>query len=324
MVALVAIVAVLLIVISAVQTLKIAELWAINKGKVIYEVTKKQNKTQALLMLVFLVAYFAFFAWQVWKWGDLMLPVSASEHGVVTDKLLNITYAFIIPVFIITHIFLFWFAYKYAYNPNRKAVFFSHSNKLELVWTIIPSIALTVLILFGLSSWNEIMTPVDSEKEHVLIEVQAQQFSWNARYAGNDGKLGRAGVEFIEGINAMGIDINDKNAKDDKVVRGEIHLPVGVPVQFIFRSIDVIHSAYMPHFRAQMNCVPGVKTQFNFVPTITTKEMKKITNNEDFNYILLCNKICGAAHYNMQMDIIVESKEDYEKWLAEQKQFAEN
>ena len=168
------------------------------------------------------------------------------------------------------------------------------------------------------------MTPVDSEKEHVLIEVQAQQFSWNARYAGNDGKLGRAGVEFIEGINAMGIDINDKNAKDDKVVRGEIHLPVGVPVQFVFRSIDVIHSAYMPHFRAQMNCVPGVKTQFNFVPTITTKEMKKITNNKDFNYILLCNKICGAAHYNMQMDIIVESKEDYEKWLAEQKQFAEN
>ncbi len=324
MVALVAIVAVLLIVISAVQTLKIAELWAINKGKVIYEVTKKQNKTQALLMLVFLVAYFAFFAWQVWKWGDLMLPVSASEHGVITDRLLNITYAFIIPVFVITHIFLFWFAYKYAYNPNRKAVFFSHSNKLELIWTIIPSIALTVLILFGLSSWNEIMAPVDSEKEHVLIEIQAQQFSWNARYAGTDGQLGRAGVEFIEGVNAMGIDIKDENSKDDKIVRGEIHLPVGIPVQFVFRSIDVIHSAYMPHFRAQMNCVPGVKTQFNFVPTITTEEMKKITNNEDFNYILLCNKICGAAHYNMQMDIIVESKEDYEKWLAEQKQFAEN
>ncbi|MCW8989608.1 MAG: cytochrome c oxidase subunit II [Flavobacteriales bacterium] len=214
--------------------------------------------------------------------------------------------------------------YKYAYNPNRKATFFSHSNKLELVWTIIPSIALTVLILFGLSSWNEIMTPVDSEKEHVLIEVQAQQFSWSARYAGADGKLGRAGVEFIEGVNAMGVDIKDKNSKDDKIVRGEIHLPVGIPVQFVFRSIDVIHSAYMPHFRAQMNCVPGVKTQFNFVPTITTEEMKKITNNEDFNYILLCNKICGAAHYNMQMDIIVESKEDYEKWLAEQKQFAEN
>lgn len=324
MVALVAIIAVLLIIVSAVQILKIAELWAINNGKVVYEVTEKQNKFQAIMMLVFLVGYFAFFAWQVWKWGPLLLPVSASEHGEVIDTLMNVTFAFIIPVFIITHILLFWFAFKYAYNPNRKAAFFSHSNKLELIWTIVPSLALTVLILFGLSSWNDIMKPVNPEEEHVLIEVQAQQFSWNARYAGEDGKLGRAGVEYIEGINAMGIDVTDKNAQDDKVVRGEIHLPVGVPVQFVFRSIDVIHSAYMPHFRAQMNCVPGVKTQFKFTPTITTKQMKEITKNEDFNYILLCNKICGAAHYNMQMDIIVESKEDYEKWLAEQKEFSQN
>lgn len=324
MVALVAIIAVLLIIVSAVQILKIAELWAINNGKVVYEVTEKQNKFQAIMMLVFLVGYFAFFAWQVWKWGPLLLPVSASEHGEVIDTLMNVTFAFIIPVFIITHILLFWFAFKYAYNPNRKAAFFSHSNKLELIWTIVPSLALTVLILFGLSSWNDIMKPVNPEEEHVLIEVQAQQFSWNARYAGKDGKLGRAGVEYIEGINAMGIDATDKNAEDDKVVRGEIHLPVGVPVQFVFRSIDVIHSAYMPHFRAQMNCVPGVKTQFKFTPTKTTKEMREITNNEEFNYVLLCNKICGAAHYNMQMDIIVESKEDYEKWLAEQKQFSQN
>ncbi len=324
MVALVAIIAVLLIIVSAVQILKIAELWAINNGKVVYEVTEKQNKFQAIMMLVFLVGYFAFFAWQVWKWGPLMLPVSASEHGVVIDTLMDITLALIIPVFVITHILLFWFAFKYAYNPNRKAAFFSHSNKLELIWTIVPSLALTVLILFGLSSWNDIMKPVNPEEEHVLIEVQAQQFSWNARYAGKDGKLGRAGVEYIEGINAMGIDATDKNAEDDKVVRGEIHLPVGVPVQFVFRSIDVIHSAYMPHFRAQMNCVPGVKTQFKFTPTKTTKEMREITNNEEFNYVLLCNKICGAAHYNMQMDIIVESKEDYEKWLAEQKQFSQN
>src|SRR5690606_18929927 len=282
MVALVAIIAVLLIIVSAVQILKIAELWAINNGKVVYEVTEKQNKFQAIMMLVFLVGYFAFFAWQVWKWGPLLLPVSASEHGEVIDTLMNVTFAFIIPVFIITHILLFWFAFKYAYNPNRKAAFFSHSNKLELIWTIVPSLALTVLILFGLSSWNDIMKPVNPEEEHVLIEVQAQQFSWNARYAGKDGKLGRAGVEYIEGINAMGIDATDKNAEDDKVVRGEIHLPVGVPVQFVFRSIDVIHSAYMPHFRAQMNCVPGVKTQFKITPTKTTKEMREITNNEEF------------------------------------------
>ncbi|MBW6483006.1 MAG: cytochrome c oxidase subunit II [Vicingaceae bacterium] len=322
MIALVAIVAVLLVIATAVQILKIAELRATESGKEIYEISAKQSKAQALLLMVFLVAYFGFFAWQVWKWGGLMLPVSASEHGVGVDELMNITLWFIIPVFIITHIFLFWFSYKYSFSETRKALFFSHSNKLEMFWTIIPSIALTVLILVGLSNWNKIMTPVASEQEHILIEVYGQQFSWTARYAGKDGKLGRASVEYIEGVNALGIDISDENAKDDKIVKGEFHLPKGVPVQFVFRSQDVMHSAYMPHFRAQMNVVPGLKTQFNFIPTITSEEMKKITNNENFEYILLCNKICGAAHYNMQMDIVVESKEDFEKWLAEQKEFS--
>ena len=274
-------------------------------------------------MLVFLVAFFAFFVWQVVKWGDLMLPISASAHGVGIDNLMNVTMYIIIPVFAITHVLLFWFAYKYAYSSKRKATFFSHSNKLELIWTVVPSLALTVLILYGLSNWNAIMKPLPVEEDQVLIELVGQQFSWGARYAGEDGKLGRASVHFIEGINFMGVDASDENANDDKVVKGEFHLPVGVPVQFVMRSNDIIHSAYMPHFRAQMNCVPGLKTQFNFTPTITSKEMKEITGNDEFEYILLCNKICGAAHYNMQMNIIVESKEDYEKWLAEQKAFAE-
>jgi cytochrome c oxidase subunit 2 len=273
-------------------------------------------------MLIFLVYYFGFFAWQVYAWGDRMLPVSASAHGVGIDNLMTITMSFIIPVFIITHILLFWFAFKYSYSSKRKATFFSHSNKLEMIWTIVPSFALTILILYGLSNWNKIMTPVAEDEEHVLIELVGQQFSWGARYAGEDGKLGRANVNYIEGTNFMGVDASDANSSDDKIVKGEFHLPVNVPVQFVMRSNDVMHSAYMPHFRAQMNCVPGMKTQFNFVPTVTTKEMKEITGNEDFEYILLCNKICGAAHYNMQMNIIVESKEDYEKWLAEQKTFA--
>ena len=95
------------------------------------------------------------------------------------------------------------------------------------------------------------------------------------------------------------------------------------PVLFKFRSRDVIHSAYMPHFRAQMNCVPGMETTFEFTPTITTAEMRKKLGNDKFNYVLLCNKICGAAHYNMQMDIIVESQEDYDKWLSDQKTWAQ-
>ena len=314
---------ILLVIVSAAQILKIAELKAINKGEKIYEISEKDNRIQSILMLVFLVYYFAFFAWQYYKWSDLMLPKAASAHGVGIDNLMNVTWMLIIPVFIITHILLFWFAFKYAFKANRKAVFFSHSNKLELIWTLAPSLALTVLILYGLNNWNKIMTPVDPETDHVLIELLGQQFSWSARYAGADKKLGRANVNYIEGANFAGVDSTDDNCKDDIIVKGEFHLPVNVPVQFVMRSNDVLHSAYMPHFRAQMNCVPGLKTQFNYTPTITSKEMKKITNNPDFEYLLLCNKICGAAHFNMQMNIVVESKEDYDKWLSSQKHFVD-
>jgi len=110
-------------------------------------------------------------------------------------------------------------------------------------------------------------------------------------------------------------------AKDDKLVKVEFHIPVGRQVNIQMRSQDVIHSAFMPHFRAQMNCVPGMITRMRFVPTITTAEMRRKTGNKDFNYLLLCNKICGAAHYNMQMDIIVDTEEDYQKWIAEQTTF---
>lgn len=323
MMTIIVIIAVLLAVATGVQLLKIAELRAKSSGELIYEISEEQSKYQAILLLVFLFAYMGFFAWQMWAWYGLRLPVSASEHGVEHDFLSDLTYLIITPVFIITHVLLLWFSFKYAYSSKRKALYFSHNNKLELLWTTLPSLVLAVLILVGLSAWNKIMTPIPQETEHILIELTGQQFTWTARYAGQDKRLGRSHVTLIEGTNATGVDAKDEFAADDKLVKGEFHLPVGVPVQFLFRSIDVIHSAYMPHFRAQMNCVPGMQTQFNFKPTVTTAEMRKITNNKDFNYILLCNKICGAAHYNMQMDIVVDSKEDYEKWLANQKTFVE-
>ncbi len=323
MMTIIVVVAVILVVIAGSQLLKIAELRALSKGELIYEVSEKEGKQSGLLMLGFFAAFMAFFAWQMWSWYGLKLPVSASAHGVDTDWLTGATYAVITPVFILTNGLLFFFCFKYSYSSTRKATFFSHSNKLEMIWTIAPSLVLTVLILMGLSNWNKIMTPIADEDDRVLIELTGQQFTWTARYAGADKKLGRSHVTLIEGVNATGVDATDDNAKDDKLVKGEFHLPVGMPVQFVFRSLDAIHSAYMPHFRSQMNCVPGITTQFNFVPTKTTEEMRKITNNDEFNYVLLCNKICGAAHYNMQMDIVVESQEDYDKWLAEQKTFVE-
>ena len=108
-------------------------------------------------------------------------------------------------------------------------------------------------------------------------------------------------------------------AAEDDIMTKELHLPVGKQVLLQFRSQDVIHSAYLPHFRVQMNCVPGTTTQFAFTPTITTKEMKKELDDDSFEYVMLCNKICGAAHYNMQMKVVVETEEEYNEWLESQK-----
>ena len=107
---------------------------------------------------------------------------------------------------------------------------------------------------------------------------------------------------------------------EDDIITKELHLPVGKKVLFKFRSQDVLHSAYLTHFRVQMNCVPGTTTQFAFTPTITTSDMKKELDDESFEYVMLCNKICGAAHYNMQMKVVVETEEEYNKWIATQEE----
>lgn len=314
-------IAVLVGIIAIGKVIRVMELASNLKGENSWEATDKDHKYQSRLMPIFLLAYFAFIIWQIVEWGDDVLPVSASEHGVVIDNLMETTWIIIIPVFVVTHILLFYFAWKYAYNKNRKATFFAHNNKLELLWTAIPALVLLILILYGLSIWNNVMEPLTAEDEPVEIELYARQFDWTARYPGADKQFGEANVRLIEGINILGLDSTDQNAWDDKYVKAEFLLPVDQPVQFYFRAQDVIHSAYMPHFRAQMNCVPGMVTRFNFKPTKTTEQMREITGNPEFEYYLLCNKICGVAHYNMKMVIKVVGEEEYNNWLAEQKTF---
>jgi cytochrome c oxidase subunit 2 len=303
------------------KVVSVLDMVATAKGENSYMPNARENRFQARLMPVFLIVYFGFIIWQLVAWGDRMLPVAASEHGEIVDNLMDITWIVITPVFVITHILLFYFAWKYAYDKNRRATYFSHSNKLEILWTAIPATVLLILILYGLSIWNDITTPLTAEDDKIEIELYARQFDWTARYPGEDGKFGEANVRLIEGINMLGLDSTDANAADDKYVKAEFYLPVNKDVQFYFRAQDVIHSAFMPHFRAQMNCVPGMTTRFKFKPNKTTAEMKEITGDADFEYYLLCNKICGAAHYNMKMEIKVVSEEDYNKWLSEQKEF---
>lgn len=113
----------------------------------------------------------------------------------------------------------------------------------------------------------------------------------------------------------------DARAWDDIIQKDTLYLCVNKEYEFNFRSKDVIHSAYFPHFRAQMNTVPGMTTRFKFIPDITTKKMREKMNNEKFNYILMCNKICGSAHYKMKMVVVVLEESDYKKWMKTKQTF---
>jgi len=307
---------VILSAILIVQLVKFFELLAHLKGQGADDINEKDNKMNARLMMLFLIGFFAFFFWMLVTYKDKLLPVAASEHGAITDWLFNFNMLILIITFAFTHILLFYFAFKYYSRKDNTAVYFPHNNKLEMIWTVIPAIVLIVIIMFGLKTWNKITEPPKTES--LLIELYAKQFDWTARYAGKDNKLGKSSFRLITNTNPLGVDSTDIKAADDIIIKGEFHIPVKKEVAFDFRSQDVIHSAFMPHFRAQMNCVPGMVTMFHFTPTITTSEMRKITNNPAFDYILLCSKVCGSAHFNMQMTIVVDTESDYKKWLAEQ------
>jgi len=309
------VVVVILLVATLVQILRVSELLSEIKNEDVNEVTDKNNNTQGLLFLIVGFGFLIFVVWQMVTWNHLLLPPASSVHGTQIDFLMKISMGLILVAFFILSPVLFYFVYKYRGKKTNKAYFFSHNNKLEVVWTVIPTILLTILIIFGLKTWDKSMN-VEVTESTTIIEVYAQQFSWTARYSGLDNNLGKANYKLVKGRNTLGVDMLDINSADDKMAR-EVHLVIDKPVLLKFRSQDVIHSAFLPHFRVQMNCVPGISTQFGFTPTKTTAQMKE-TEGEEFEYILLCNKICGASHYNMQMTFIVETQEEYDIWLTAQ------
>ena len=310
---------VLLVIVTLVQLTRVSELLGELKNQDINEVTDNDNKTQGVLYLVVGMGFIIFVIWQMFEWNHLLLPPAASIHGEEIDLLMKFTMTLILVVFFIVTPMLFYFAYRYRGNKNNTAYFFAHNNKLELVWTVIPTIVLTGVIIFGLKTWDRAMNVDTSDAK--VIEVYSEQFKWTARSSGIDNKLGTSNFRLVTNKNALGINMEDQNSLDDKLLR-EVHLVVDQPVLLKFRSRDVIHSAFLPHFRVQMNCVPGLITQFGFTPTKTTKQMKE-EEGEDFEYVLLCNKICGAAHYNMQMNFVVETQEEYDAWIASKQTLSE-
>ena len=279
----------------------------------------KWNSFMGLICLLFLIFGIYGAYWSLTTQGSMSLPESASEHGVAIDNMFMVTSVLTLIVFFITQILLFGFAFYYRSSETRKAYYLPHNNTIEKIWTVVPAIVLTVLVVFGFFTWQKIenSSPV---KGDLNVEITGHQFGWYLRYPGKDDSLGKVNYALVDAKNSIGLDTTDKYSSDD-LQADTLVLPVNKSIRLNIRAHDVIHSVYMPHFRLQQNAVPGLPTFFKFIPTITTAEMRVRTDNSKFEYLLYCNKICGGGHYNMQKVVRIVTQEEYQDWIAKQKLF---
>jgi len=311
----------------------LAILVTIFRVQSLISVTKKSdeqvgtsNRVNAILFPIFLVVGFALAIWISFYSDPYLLPEAQSVHGKRTDNLFWITMGVIGAVFFATHMLLFWFPFKYQFKASRRATFYPHNNNLEIVWTVIPGIVLTTLVISGWWVWRDIMK--DAPEDSTVVEIVGKQFNWIVRYPGDkQGMLGRTGPELgrydyrlIDAVNEIGIDFTDVNSFDD-FISTEIHVPKGKPVLLKIHARDVLHSVFMPHFRLKMDAVPGMQTRFWFVPDKTTAEAREELGNPNFNYELACTEVCGRGHFSMRTLVIVDTPEDYAKWVASKKPF---
>ena len=300
------------------QIAKASEYVSVLKGE--EKAFRQNNRINAFLFIAFLVLGLAAAWWcnEEYYKKTLMAQPSASDHGEKVDFMLMLTFAVTGLVFLITQILLFWFAFKYQYREKRQAFYFPHNNKLELIWTVVPAIFLTVLVGLGMFYWFK-MTG-DAPKDSQLVEITGKQFNWMVRYPGKDNVFGRKNYRLTDASNgnALGVDWEDAASHDD-VEATEMHLVVGKPVKLVIGAQDVIHDVGLVHFRMKMDAVPGIPTTMWFTPKYTTAQMKEITGNKDFVYEISCDQMCGSGHYSMRGVIVVETQEEFDAWMASKK-----
>jgi cytochrome c oxidase subunit 2 len=329
----------LLLGVIIVQIGRVSELASKIRGE--EEVEQQSTNRQAKMLMLFLTLFLVLGLGSAYYFKDVMLGygplVAASDHGGDIDSLFNWTLFFTGIVFVITQILLFWFSYKYRTMPGRKAMFQPHNNTLEIIWTVVPAVVMTFLVVNGLVVWNEIMA--EPNGEYLEIEATGYQFAWDIRYPGADNKLATKNFRLIDpATNPLGIDWSDDKSIDDVILTGadKIVLPVDTTVRVRITSKDVLHKFYLPHFRVKMDAIPGLPTFFVFRPITTTKEFRKNLKNypewrtpydpedpeskerwEMFDYELACAELCGKSHYAMRRIVEIVTREEYNEWMAE-------
>jgi cytochrome c oxidase subunit 2 len=280
---------------------------------------EQNNRINGFLMIVFLVLGLIGVYYCNELYRGKILGESASVHGEQIDRMMYITIAITGVVFVITQVILFWFAYKYQYSEKRKPYYFPHDNKLEIIWTVVPAIALTVLVGFGLYYWFAITG--DPPDNAMKVEITGKQFGWIFRYPGKDEVFGKKYYQNISDANnnALGLLWDDPATHDDIVTQGEMYIEVNKPLKLIINSRDVVHDVGLVYFRQKMDAVPGTPTTLWFIPKFTTAEMKVKLGNPDFEYEISCDQMCGRGHFTMRGVIKVVTHEEWILWMAKQK-----
>ncbi len=310
---------VVLIFLVIFQISKASEYVSILKGE--EKARKQNNKINGFLMIAFLILGLI----GVWWCNDLLYPKTLLPHGAGSsegnsiDTMMWITIVITGIVFFITQILLFWFSFRYQESDKRKAYYFTHNNKLEIIWTGVPAITLTILVVFGLKYWFKFTA--DAPKNSQVIEITGHQFGWEIRYPGRDGILGRKNYKLTDPAkgNPLGVDWSDAASHDDVHVPTTMHVVVNRPVKLVINSQDVIHDVGLPQFRLKMDAVPGTPTTLWFTPILTTKEMAKKTGNPDFVYEISCDQMCGRSHFTMRGVIVVETQKEFNEWWIKQR-----
>ncbi len=237
--------------------------------------------------------------------GHWWLPPLASVFGGEIDRLFYTTLIITGVVFVLVHVLLALFVWRYAASGDRKALYWYDNRKLELSYTIIPAIVLAIMVSMGGVVWATIhkTPPADA----LLVDERGEQFSWLSRYPGADGVFGRVDPKLIDHrANPMGLDPVDQASADD-IVSSELHLVVNRPVRIRLRSTGVLHSFFVPAFRVKQDAVPGMTIEIWFTPT------------KEGPYEIACAELCGIGHYAMKGKVVVESQQAFDTWLAQQK-----
>ena len=233
----------------------------------------------------------------------------ASNWGMI-DNTVTITFWVTGLVFVGVNLFMVYCVVRYRYRKGRRAEYAPENKKLEAWLVGLTALGVTAMLAPGLFVWAKF---VEVPKDASVYEVVGRQWHWGFRFPGKDGVLGTVDARYISDKNPFGINPDDPNGQDDVLISSpELHLPIGRPFKALLRSIDVLHDFTVPQFRVKMDLVPGLVTYIWFTPTRTGK------------FDVLCEELCGIAHFAMRGKVIVEEEAAFQAWLSSYPTFAQS